>query len=189
MLGNSNAEPPEPALPVQNSTMDQYKAVFRKLHKQQSAQRVTSSHWEQIWTLPLENLHKLVKQRRQSVRKATYAEKLEAEFAPYAAVDKLDKLEHELWDRGRVSHRSAFWLRHRYCLLHTTSGILRCESIYRAELSNFFGFNATKKEGPHPVTLMITQLPAGKSKLFLTQIYFDALIFPHFFLTSCLSTH
>jgi hypothetical protein len=62
--------------------MDQYKAVFRKLHKQQSAQRVMSSHWEQIWTLPLENLHKLVKQRRQSVRKATYAEKLEAEFAP-----------------------------------------------------------------------------------------------------------
>jgi hypothetical protein len=126
MLGNSNVEPPEPALPVQNSTMDQqYKAVFRKLHKQQSAQRVTSSHWEQIWTLSLENLHKLVKQQRQSVRKATYAEKLKAEFAPYAAVDKYDKLEHELWDRGRGRHRSAgTWQRHRYCMLHTTSGIL-----------------------------------------------------------------
>ena len=162
-LGNSNVEPPEPALPVQNSTMDQYKAVFRKLHKQQSAQRVTSSHWEQIWTLPLENLHKLVKQRRQSVRKATYAEKLEAEFAPYAAVDKYDKLEHELWDRGRGSHRSAgTWLRHRYCMLHTTSGILRCESIYRAELSNFLSLTLQKKEDPHPLTLMITQLPAGK---------------------------
>jgi hypothetical protein len=163
MLGNSNVEPPEPALPVQNSTMDQYKAVFRKLHKQQSAQRVTGSHWEQIWTLPLENLHKLVKQRRQKVRKATYAEKLEAEFAPYAAVDKLDKLEHELWDRGRGSHRSAgTWLRHRYCMLHTTSGILRCESIYRAELSDFLGLTLQKKEDPHPLTLMITQLPAGK---------------------------
>jgi hypothetical protein len=34
MLGNSNVEPAKPALPVQNSTMDQYKAVFRKLHKQ-----------------------------------------------------------------------------------------------------------------------------------------------------------
>jgi hypothetical protein len=59
MTGNSNAEPPEPDNPVQNSTMDQYKAVFRKVHKQQSAQRVTSSVWEQIWTLPIENLHKL----------------------------------------------------------------------------------------------------------------------------------
>jgi hypothetical protein len=64
MMGNSNAEPLEPDNPVQNSTMDQYKAVFRKVHKQQSAQRVTRSVWEQIWTLPIENLHKLVKQRR-----------------------------------------------------------------------------------------------------------------------------
>jgi hypothetical protein len=163
MLGNSNAEPPEPKIPVQNSTMDQYKAVFRKVHKQQSAQRVTSSHWEQIWTLPLENLHKLVKQRRQSVRKCNYAEKLEAEFAPYAAVDKLDELEHELWKRGRVSHRSAgTWLRHRYIMLHTTSGILRAESIYRAELSDFLALTLKKKEDPHTLTLMITQLPSGK---------------------------
>jgi hypothetical protein len=87
--------------------MDQYKAVFRRVHKQQLAQRVTSSVWEQIWALPIKNLHKLVKQRRNCVRKATYAEKLKAEFAPYAAEDKLDKLEYELWTRGRGSQRSA----------------------------------------------------------------------------------
>jgi hypothetical protein len=62
MLGNSKEEPPEPGFPEQILTMNQYKADFRKLHKQQSAQRVTSSHWEQIWMLPLENLQKLVKQ-------------------------------------------------------------------------------------------------------------------------------
>jgi hypothetical protein len=100
MTENSNAKPPEPNNPVQNLAMDQYKAVFRKVHKQQSAQHVTSSVWEQIWTLPIKNLHKRVKQRRNCVRKATYAENLEAEFAPYAAVDKLDKLKYELWDRG-----------------------------------------------------------------------------------------
>jgi hypothetical protein len=143
--------------------MDQYKAVFQNLHKQQSAQRVMSSHWEQIWTLPLENLHKLVKKRRQSVRKATSAENLEAGFAPYAAVDKYDKLEDELWDRGQGSHRSAgMWLRHRYCMLHTTSGILRCELIYRAELSDFLDLTLQKKEDSHQLTVMITQLPAGK---------------------------
>jgi hypothetical protein len=87
--------------------MDQYKAVFRKVHKQQSAQRVTGSVWEQIWSLPIKNLHKLVKQRRNCVRKATHAEKLEAEFALYAAVDKLDKLEYELWNCGQGSQRSA----------------------------------------------------------------------------------
>jgi hypothetical protein len=74
--------------------MDQHKAVFCKVHNQQSAQHDTSSVWEQIWTLPIKNLHKIVKQRRKN------GEKLEAEFAPYAAIDKLDKLEHKLWNRG-----------------------------------------------------------------------------------------
>jgi hypothetical protein len=111
MTGNSNAKPPEPDNPVQNSTMDQYTAVFCKVHKQQSAQHVTSSVWVQIWTLPIESLHKLVKQRRNCIQKATYAENLKAEFAPYAAVDKFDKLEYELWNRGRGSQRSAgTWL-------------------------------------------------------------------------------
>ncbi len=48
---------------------------------------------EQIWMLPIKNLHKVVKQQRNCVQKATYAEKLKAEFGPYPAVHKLDKLE------------------------------------------------------------------------------------------------
>jgi hypothetical protein len=47
-------------------------------------------------------------------------------------------------------------------MLHTTSGILRCESIYRGELDNFLDLTLKKKEDPHPLTLMITQLPTGK---------------------------
>jgi hypothetical protein len=164
MLGNTGIQPPEPKKPVQLSTIDQYKAVFRHLHKRQCAQRVTSSVWEQIWTLPLVELHNLVKNRRSSVKRSNYEEKLEAEFAPYSAVDKYDKIEHELWMRGKSNHRSAgTWLRHRYILLHSTSGILRCESIYRAELSDFLGLTLKKKEDPHPLFLMITQLAQGKS--------------------------
>jgi hypothetical protein len=163
MSGNDGVEPPEPLKPVQLSTIDQYKAVFRYIHKQQCAKRVSSSVWEQIWTLPLVELHRLVKNRRGAVKKSNYEEKLEAEFAPYAAVDKYDKIEHEMWIRGKHSHRSAgTWLRHRYCLLHTTSGILRCESMYGAELSDFLGLWIKKAEDPHPLFLMITQLALGK---------------------------
>ena len=66
-------------------------------------------------------------------------------------------------------------------MLHTTSGILRCESIHRAELSDFLDLMLKKKQDPHPLTLMITQLPAGKSKSILTRYNF-----PLFFLISCL---
>jgi hypothetical protein len=54
MTGNSKAEPLQPKNPVQNSTMDQYKEVIHKVHKQQSAQCVNSSVWEQIWMLSME---------------------------------------------------------------------------------------------------------------------------------------
>jgi hypothetical protein len=49
-----------------------------------------------IWRLPIKNLHKLMKQRRNCVQKAIYVKKLKAELALYTAIDKLDKLQYEL---------------------------------------------------------------------------------------------
>ena len=46
--------------------------------------------------------------------------------------------------------------------MHTTSGILRYESLYKGELSDFLCFNVQKPEDPHEVFLMITQLAFGK---------------------------
>jgi hypothetical protein len=40
MTGNSKVEPLEPKNPVKNLTMDQYKLVFCKVHKQQLAQPI-----------------------------------------------------------------------------------------------------------------------------------------------------
>jgi hypothetical protein len=163
MMGNAGAEPAEPLKPVMLSTIDQYKAVFSYIHKQQVAKRVNGLVWDQIWTLPLKELYRLVKNRRGAVKKANYEEKMEAEFAPHAAADKLDKIEHELWMRGRKNHRSAgTWLRHRYSMMHTTGGVLRCESLYGAELSDFLALTLQRKEDPHPLLLMITQLALGE---------------------------
>lgn len=170
-MSDTGTDPPEPTKPVKLSTIDQYKAIFRQLYKQQLAQRVNSLTWEQIWTVPLVELYQLVKSHHCAVDHSNYAEKLEAEFAPYTAIDKYGRIEQELWTRGASNFRSAgTWLRHRYILLHTTSGILRCESIYRAELSDFMGLTMKKKEDPHPLFLMITQIGQGK----FTKVYFNA---------------
>jgi hypothetical protein len=162
LASNDGMAPPEPTKPVGKQTIDQYKAVLRWIYKNQTAQRVLGLVWDQIWTLPCSQLHQVVKERRSAIKKMNYEEKLEAEFAPYVAVEQYDKIEEELWKRGDNNIRSACaWLRHRFCLLYTTSGILRCESLYRAELSNFLGLVMKKPEDVHPLYLMISQIPQG----------------------------
>jgi hypothetical protein len=157
------SSPPEPAKPVGKQTIDQYKAVLRWVYKNQTAQRVLGLVWDQIWTLPCEQIHKVVKERRGAIKRLNYDEKLEAEFAPYTAVAQFDQIEEALWKKGDANIRSACaWLRHRFCLLYTTSGILRCESLYRAELSDFLGLVMKKPEDVHPLYLMISQIPKGK---------------------------
>ena len=87
-----------------------------------------------------DDLAKYAKDERASVKKATYQEKVTGEFAPYIIVKSYPKIEQLIWDDScsSVARRSiCASLRHRYCLLHLTSGILRCESLYRAELSDF----------------------------------------------------
>jgi hypothetical protein len=164
LTSNDGTAPPEPSKPVGKQTIDQYKAVLRWIYKNQTAQRVLGAVWDQIWTLPCTQLHQVVKERRSAVKKLNYEEKLEAEFAPYIAVEQYDKIEEDLWKRGDTNIRSACaWLRHRFCLLYTTSGILRCESLYRAELSDFLGLVMKKPEDVHPLYLMISQIPQGKS--------------------------
>ena len=59
---------------------------------------------------------------------------------------------------------NAAGLRHRYCLLHLTSGILRCESLHRAELSDFLGITIPKKDTDvHAMYVMVNQIAFGKT--------------------------
>ena len=86
-------------------------------------------------------------------------------FAPYkyCAVDKYNVIEAQVWEMGRNNIRScAASLRSRYVLLHTTSGILRFESLEKAELLDNLMLTLKKPQDPHLIQLMITQLPTGK---------------------------
>jgi Centromere DNA-binding protein complex CBF3 subunit, domain 2 len=112
-----------------------------------------------------EELVKHVKERIPLMKKATYAEKVDGEFAPYMIVEEHnDSIERLMWDNANVAGARSVCcaLRHRYCALHLTSGILRCESIYRAEFSDFLGINIPKQDTDvHQPYVMIN--PIGKT--------------------------
>jgi hypothetical protein len=170
-LSNPLTPPEEPANPIGNSCFVQYQQAIRTLFCTHVADRMTGLSWEHVWTLPLRNLHTLVKNRRNRVGKQKYQEKLNHEFAPYQAVEDYPLIEQALWNRGQTCNRSAFsWMRHRFCLLYSTSGILRCESLFQGELSDYIGLEFQKPQDPHSLELLVTQIATGKTN-HGTQLY------------------
>ena len=158
---------PTPACPVSKCVIAQYKATFRKLYNIQKMRGVLSAQWDDLWTKDLDDIAKHVRERAPKLKKESYEEKVSNEFAPYLYVDRYPDIETELWNDSTSSpgHRSiASGLRHRYVLLHLTSGILRCESLYKAELSDFLGVVVPANDrDAHRMFIMVNQIPFGKT--------------------------
>jgi hypothetical protein len=175
-LQNPTGPPLEPMDPVGERMIAAYKTVIKWIYKDQVARGVLSLTWDAIWGLPLLNLHNLVKHRRCAQDKRNYVEKLDADFAPYQIAEEFPKIEQAVWSRGEHCFRSAYaWLRHRFCILFTTSGILRCESLYKAELSDFLGLRMKKPSDVHPLYVMVMQIATGKTHYFSN--YFPIVLF------------
>ena len=138
---------PRPTRPIGRATFDQYKAVFRKLYKVQKARNVLNLQWDSIWMMGLDEMASHVKTRAPQVKRETYQEKIDGEFAPYLIVEQYPEIEEALWNDSKVTSRRmiATRLRHRYCAQHLTAGILRCESLSKAEWSDFLGITIPKK--------------------------------------------
>ena len=160
----NDEEIPDPEFPIGYSAIAQYRAGLQKLHGWQVANHITSLGWEFVWwTNQTKDLVKLSESREVRRKRNNYEEKMDKVFAPYQAVDRFDVIENEFWSRSSRNARSAgCWLRNRYVFLHTTAGILRCESLYRAELSDFLGVGTKKDTDVHNIYIMITQIPEGK---------------------------
>jgi hypothetical protein len=158
---------PSPKDPLLDATFSQYKAVIKSLHTEQRTRGVCNLTWDLVWTLDCTNLSKHVKERMPEMKKKNYVEKVDGEFAPYAIVERYGDIEFLMWDdsqksKGRRSCCSN--LRHRACTLYLSTGILRSESIHKADLSDFFGLKPPKKENDiHDMFLLIMQIPQGKT--------------------------
>jgi hypothetical protein len=118
--------------------MTQYKAGVRAKWDYQVSMHSNSLSWDLIWTQRCRKIFEHVKKRKAAVREKNFAGKVSHEFAPYLAVEKFPDMEKYMWEKCENGHRFAFaWTRNQMCILFTTSTILRCESLFKAELSDF----------------------------------------------------
>lgn len=162
-LQHRQGDPPEANDPCQYSTFAQYRAIIIEIHKEQIVNHACSLVFEQLWTQHLEQLEEVVKARTPRKKKENYAEKVDEDFAPYAVVEKLPDIEATFWNNGMANSRSGFtWLRHRFCILYSTTAILRCESLFNAELSDFISLKVKRESDVHQLFVLVMQIAQGK---------------------------
>jgi hypothetical protein len=158
-----NVSFPDPGVEgVGSSAIIQYRAGLKKIFETQVSTNQNSLAWDKVWTIQAKNLVKIVESRKMRVKREKYEEKVTKEFAGYHAVERFDEIERVFWDGGFDNIRSSFpYIRYRMLFLYTTSGILRCESLTKAELSDFQGLTVKKETDIDPLYVMVSQIPEG----------------------------
>jgi hypothetical protein len=160
---DNTGELPHPTNPVGIEALTHYKAGVRAEWEHQVSMNSNTFSWDLIWTQRSKRIVDNVKRRKSSVREKNFAEKLSHEFSPYLAVARYPDMEQDMWERSSSGNRFAFaWLRNRMCLLFTTSAILRCESLFRAELSDFLSVKFKAPKDVHPMHAVVMQIMKGK---------------------------
>ena len=163
---------PVPRNPVGPTTLAQYRAAIRgqwEIHAQEGHNKL---RWEEIWTVATEQLLKSAAKLVPRMKKKNHEEKIEKDLAPYSLVKSFKRIEESMWKRGESSGsrdrkdngniKSALaWMKHRYTFLHSTHSILRCESLFNGELSDFLLLRVPAN--PHEIWIVIQQLWCGKT--------------------------
>ena len=100
-----------------------------------------------------------VKQRKPRMDKKKFKENVNNESAPMEAVQHISAIEESFFHNGisktggnRVIHAA---LRDRFTFLATMCGLLRGETLFKAELSDVFRIIVKKDEDPHPLFVMM----------------------------------
>ena len=152
---------PHPTQGVGKSALHQYRAYLRKIHARHVAENLTSIPFELVFTEPCKTLIRIGEGRKTKQDRENYKEKVDKVFGPYQAVERMDEIEETMWFKSTKLQGTGNWFRNRFVFLYTTAGILRSESLFRAELSDFLSIRIKKAEDVHPLMLMITQIPEG----------------------------
>lgn len=150
--------------PVEWSTVNTYHAAVKRIWDEQVSRGVNIHSWDHVHTQDVTKVLDWVKNRKHRIRKENYTEKLDHELAPYKVVEDVGKIEEEMWNRGQVAsiRNSLSWLRNRMCFLFSFAGILRCESMFHAELSDMLHTEINKNSDPSTLLVCILQLAFGK---------------------------
>lgn len=120
---------------------------------------------EELFGTWLKRLKDYVGGRKNRIKRATHAEKIDKDSASLGASKYIVQLEEYLYNRGIECHqrRSVFAsLRDRVMFLFSTKGLLRGETFFQAELSDILHFDVEDEEDTSALMILILQFTLGK---------------------------
>ena len=146
------------------SQLNIYKCAVQRLHGEQYDNGANRKTWDEIYTQRCKELLKLVKLRKPSEDRKHFKEKVDHTFLPYQVATEKPRLEEALWKRNAMHclEISTGALRDRFVFLFTNGGLLRGESLFKAELSDFMDFKYKSKYDPTPYHTLIMKFVEGK---------------------------
>ena len=156
---------PDPSNPVGYQTINTYKSAIMHLFLKQKANNEHDINWDTVFTADCADLMKMVKKRKVRIDRKLFKEKVDPALAPYACVVEIERIEEALWFKAHTGglYTAFCWMRHRFVFLFSLRGLLRCESIFNAELSDLWGVDIPKFRDPHGMYVLLLQFAEGKT--------------------------
>ena len=158
---------PDPVNPIGADAMNTYKTVVRGIWERQVEAGANTLAFDLIYTYESKSVIRMVQTRHARIRRKTYQEKIEGDFAPFQSMDQVPVIEAKFWENGKQNNRCALKsLRNRNTFLNCYSGILRHESLFLGELSDMVGLEHKRERDVHPMEILVMQIAFGKFCLF-----------------------
>ena len=166
VYGGAQANPPDPPTCLGHSQVNIYKATVYNIFLEQKASGCNSFSWQDdINSDALKMLMKKIRNRAPLVAKRNAEEKIDAHMAPFFYVQWLPHLERYFFAKGVSNHRSVVFssLRNAFTFKFSLAGVLRGESLERADLSDLCDYFWQGEPDPYPIHLLIMAICQGKT--------------------------
>ena len=152
---------------IDHQMMVSYRAAIHAMLDDQVTRGVNTNKAADIFDTNVKSIMHMVSGRKPRQNRKNYVEKIDCFSSPLDTAQYVSALEDYFWTKGvdcknnKVLFAS---LRNRYIYLYTEKGIIRGESVFKAELSDFFGIVAQRKNiDPHPFYCDVMQIETGKT--------------------------
>ena len=147
-----------------HSTLSIYKSAVLQLHSIQRGENSNCNTLESLNSARVTGLMKVVDGRTRQEERKQCKERMNRETSPYVVAEQLPDIEDKFfWNCAAKNEIDLAGLRNRFTWLLTLNGMLRGESLFKADLADFFVFEYKAKSEPHRWEMLVLKLETGKT--------------------------
>ena len=149
---------------VGHDCVNQYLCAIRKIAEDQNEDGTNSIQSYELNSTRVKRLMKNIKNRKDRVSKKQFKERISGDFKPYSLFSSVPKMENFMWKvNSNTASYGASALRDRFQFLMTLSGVLRSESLYKADLADLCDFIYHQNRERDPYHILILRVSTGKT--------------------------